>query len=112
MELNFQQAFLLTLVLETAVLFLLLRKKYPAGEIALNSALANAMTHPLVWFLFPLVGLGYWTQLGLSELFAFSAETVLFSRMFKGMQLKEAALLSLAANAVSFGAGLLALALY
>jgi hypothetical protein len=111
MELSFPQAFLLTLALETAVLFVLLRRRYGAKEIAVNSAMANTMTHPLVWFLFPMMGLGYAVQAGASELFACCAEALLFGRMFPGMGLKEAAIISIAANAASFGAGMLALAL-
>ncbi|MFH1393985.1 MAG: hypothetical protein ABII71_03180 [Candidatus Micrarchaeota archaeon] len=107
MELSFPQAFLLTLVLETSVIYILLRRRYEAKDIVLNSALANTMTHPLVWFLFPAMGLGYGMQAISSELFAFLAEAVILSSMFRNMSLKEGAVLSLAANAVSFATGLL-----
>lgn len=41
--------------------------------------LASALTHPVVWFLFPLLmdaGVGYWPMVGAAEAFAVLAEAL------------------------------------
>ncbi len=106
MELNFLQAYAFTLAIETAALLFLLRREYGAGLIAGNSIMANSLTLPLVWFAFPLLGLGYPIQIALSELFAFAAEAGAYFILFRKIGWKKAAGISLAANAASFLAGL------
>lgn len=108
---TFPEAFLLTFLIETILLFLLLRKLYPAKQIIKNSLAANALTHPVVWFVFPflafLLGFGYLLQTIFSEMFAFVVETGVYASLFQDMKLRQAALLSFACNAASFLAGLL-----
>ncbi len=71
--------------------------------------LANLMTLPVVWFLFPLSGLPNVVVMALSELFAFGFEAgflYLITRRPK-ILLRQAITLSLAMNVVSFIFGLL-----
>ncbi len=108
MGLDFFQAYSITIALETILLFLILRERYPAGRIIRNSLVANTLTHPVVWFVFPLLGLAYSLQIGISEVFAFVAEAVVYFRFF-GWQLRYALFISLVCNLVSFSAGMLLL---
>ncbi len=67
---------------------------------------ASAITHPLVWFVFfhPAVPGGYWGKVVAAELFAWLAEAAYFRFVFgRGWALVG----SLAANAASFGLGML-----
>jgi hypothetical protein len=104
----FAVAYALTLLVETVVLFLLLRG-YPTGLIIRNSIIASSLTLPFVWFLFPVFGLAYWMQLAASEGFAFAAETAVYAWLFRGMKLNDAAVASLLCNAASFLIGLVLL---
>jgi hypothetical protein len=66
--------------------------------------LASAITHPVVWFVFPLlmrVGVGYWPMVALAECFAVGVETGWLA--FNGV--KRPFLWSLTANAVSVSGG-------
>ena len=76
--------------------------------IARNSLLANTLTHPLVWFVFPLLWpkIGWTATTALAELFAFAAEAVAYSYLFPKLGWKRAALASFICNALSFAAGL------
>jgi hypothetical protein len=107
MGIAFPEAFLLTFFIEFLILSLLLRNKHGIRKIAGAALLANIATHPLVWFFFPSLGLTYALQLGISELFAFAAEALIYARLFPNMGLRQAALLSLACNATTFLFGLL-----
>ncbi len=64
--------------------------------------LASAMTHPIVWFVFPLSmehGLSYGWMVVFAELFAVTAEAAWL--MFNGMKRGPALLWSLGANTFS-----------
>lgn len=110
MELSFVQAFSLTFIIETAILYLLLRDSQKTEKIIFNSFVANALTHPLVWFVFPSLafslGFGYLLQTVISELFAFFVEALVFILLFK-MAPRQAAFVSFICNVVSFLVGLL-----
>ncbi len=67
--------------------------------------LASALTHPVVWFGFPVpqwLGLGYWSTVVLVEAFAVGAEALWLSS--RGVS--RALAWSLLANAASFTLGL------
>ncbi len=68
---------------------------------------ANLATHPLVWFLFPGLAVGHWTQFGLSEAWAFLAELAIYRLVWPALRPRRAVLVSLAANAASCLFGLL-----
>lgn len=118
MELSFLQAFSLTFLIETAILYLLLRnsKHYTKKQIIFVSFVANALTHPIVWFVFPSLalpfslasgfGFGYLLQTLFSEMFAFLVEAGVFVLLFPKLPMRQALFLSLICNAVSFLAGL------
>ncbi|MGV3621099.1 MAG: hypothetical protein ACO1OB_09800 [Archangium sp.] len=67
--------------------------------------LASAMTHPIVWFVFPLLPVPYWVMVALAETFAVSAESLWLH--VNGMPKRSAFLWSLAANATSVTFGLM-----
>jgi hypothetical protein len=104
--LDFPAAYALTVVSETAALFLLLRNRYGGRMIARDSLIANTLTHPAVWFLFPLLRLAWPLQTALAELFAFTAEAAAYRGLFPGLGWKGAAGCSLICNSLSFTAGL------
>lgn len=64
---------------------------------------ASAMTHPIVWFGFPLVIplIGYWPMVVCAEAFAIGSEAY----YMRGEGMRRALLWSLAANGASFGLG-------
>jgi hypothetical protein len=66
---------------------------------------ATALTHPLVWFVFPVVVRGNWLRMTTwSELFAFGAEAIY---MCIWLSPKKAFAASLFANGASLGLGLI-----
>lgn len=64
---------------------------------------ASAMTHPLVWFVFPLLPIDYWPMVACAELFAVVAEAL----WLKLNDVKHPFWWSLAANGFSFTTGLI-----
>ena len=103
---EFLVAYAFTLAIETTVILLLLRNRYPAPLIARNSIIASSLTLPFVWFVFPLSGLAWPVQTAISEIFAFLAEAGFYRLSFKGMGWKGALAASFACNAASFLSGL------
>jgi len=107
-------SYFLTIIIETAVLFILLRQRHAPILIARNAIIASSLTLPFVWFAFPVLcsgflgfGAGCWfLQTALAEIFAVVAETAVYQKLFSGMCWKSAFFLSLTCNAVSFGVGL------
>lgn len=63
---------------------------------------ASALTHPAVWFLFPLLPLPYWVMVTVAEGFAVGVEAAWLG----WHRVPRALATSLAANAASFTAGL------
>ncbi|HEY3451956.1 MAG TPA: hypothetical protein VGK67_36695 [Myxococcales bacterium] len=100
-------AFLLTLAIELPLAATLLRR-HEASRARLVGKLffANLATHPLVWFAFPLLPLPWSGTTAISETFAWLAEAAFFVVVFADLKPARAALVSLAANATSFGLGL------
>ena len=107
MNLDFLGAYFLTIVTETVILFLLLRKTYPAKTILVNSLIANVTTLPFVWFVFPLLPLTYPVQIAISEIFAFVVEGFVYAKLFSKLPLKRAFFVSFLCNLVSFLTGLI-----
>ena len=90
-------AFLLTQLVEIPVY------RFGAGAPWWVAAMASTLTHPIVWFVFPLIpGVDYWPMVALAELFAVVAEALWLrlNRVPGGL------LWSLAANASSVLVGL------
>jgi hypothetical protein len=69
----------------------------------------TALTHPIVWFVFPLVrrlGIDYLTMVVLAELFAWLAEALFLVKTRPKIAPKQALVASLVANAASVLLGL------
>jgi hypothetical protein len=108
MMLGFIGAYVLTVGIETAIAFLLLRNRFDPMLIARNSVLASTLTLPFVWFVFPVLGPGSWALLtALAEIFAFVVEAGVYRALFPGMNWVDALRTSFLCNAASFMAGLL-----
>jgi hypothetical protein len=83
-----------------------IRTPYLATQLAL-AFLPSALTHPLVWFVFPRLPLSYVPMVVCAEVFAVGAEAALLH----ALRVPRALAWSLVANAASLGAGLLLRAL-
>ncbi|MDD5339694.1 MAG: hypothetical protein PHV13_00410 [Candidatus ainarchaeum sp.] len=103
---DFLQAYCLTLIVEGAVLFILLRSRYAAALIAKNTFVASTLTLPLVWFVFPRLGMAWSLQVAISEVFAVAAESGAYLLLFKKLGARDAVLVSAACNLASFLAGM------
>ncbi len=103
---DFAGAYALTVSIEAAVLFLLLRKEYGAGLIARNAIIASSLTLPFVWFAFPALHLGWGAQTAAAEVFAAFAEAGVYAVAFRGIRPKDAILASVLCNWASFVIGL------
>ncbi len=106
-------AFLFTQAVELPFWTLALRRggrrdgaaERPAWPAALLIALgASALTHPVVWFVFPALkpAMGYWPMVALAELFAVGVEAA----YMRAEGVRHALAWSLAANAASFSLGI------
>jgi hypothetical protein len=77
-------------------------KKRSFGARATIGFGASALTHPVVWFVFPrIVPFGYWPMVGAAEAFAVLAEAL----YMKAFGLRRALLWSFLINAASAGLG-------
>ncbi len=105
-------AFSLTLLVELPAVSWLARRLEPRplrrGVLAFA---ANALSHPAVWFVFPALGLGWGATTTLSEIWAWLLEALVYRAGFARATWRSALALSLAANLLSFGLGLLLWAL-
>lgn len=100
-------AFALTVAAELVVAVPLLS---PTGASRLHRAfavgLANLASHPLVWFLFPRIGLTGTTELAAAELFALVAETATYLTIWPELGRPRAFGASALANGASLALGL------
>jgi hypothetical protein len=100
-------AFALTLLAEIPIATpLLATLERSVGRRIAIVVVANLATHPLVWFLFPGLALGWPLRFALSELWAVLAEIVIYKVVWPSLRLRRAAVVSLAANAASVAVGL------
>ena len=105
--LDWLRAFALTVAIEAAVAAPLLARAEPHVARRLAAVLlVNLATHPLVWFLFPGVAARHTVRLGLSELWALTAETGGYLIVWPRFGARRAFVTSLLANAASFIIGL------
>ena len=101
------RAFGLTLAAEALVAVPLLRRSGAGLGRRLAAVLfANLTTHPLVWFLFPALTVGYPTRLAVSETFAVGLESCAYLVIWPGLGPRRAVLVSVLANAASVAVGL------
>jgi len=104
-------ALLITVAVETLVLFALVRKHLhlPAKKlgnrlVAFSGVLASALTLPYLWFVLPYFIGNYWEYVFFSEAFAIIVEAAIYHVLLK-QEFRRALLLSLACNLVSFALG-------
>jgi hypothetical protein len=108
------RAFLLTFLVEVPIVALMLRRWEPNRPRLLALAFfANLASHPAVWFVVAqLLMVGTPAYLGAAEGWAVACEALFFWAAFRGLPVRRAIVVSLAANAASFVAGLLAAAVW
>lgn len=106
------RAFLLTVLVELPVAAYLLRPFEPSRpRLLLLVLFANLCSHPAVWFIFTqLLLIGTWPYVVVAEGWALAAEALFYWAVFRGISVRRAVLVSLAANAASFVIGQLAAA--
>jgi hypothetical protein len=99
-------AFAFTQLVEMGIYAQAVPRERPTRERLAIAFCASAVTHPLVWFVFPDVGaslgLSWWPTVALSETFAVLAEAALLACFGVRAPLRWALL----ANTVSFSLGL------
>jgi hypothetical protein len=96
----------LTLLFELPLVVWLLQDDLPSMPHRLAIAVfANLVTHPLVWFFFSQLPLGYAWRIASSECWAFVGEGLFYFVVVSRLGSIRAFLISLAANATSFGLG-------
>jgi hypothetical protein len=95
-------AFVVTCVIELAIVLPLLRTSGTSlRRLASICVIANLTTHPLVWFVFPFLGLPPLLALALSELWAFGIEVWVYHVTLTTPSVGRCAATSLAANTAS-----------
>ena len=105
-------AFIVTLAIETPLLARLARRSEPSTRRRLAFVLvANLASHPLVWFVFPVLPLAWAVTTAISESWAWLLEAAIYRLAFARATAGSALALSLAANALSFVVGLVLSAL-
>lgn len=95
-------AFAITYLIETAVVVPMTRGGARAAALCLFAQLA---THPIVWFVIPQFRLAYTPTVAIAEAWAFAAEGAFYTLVFPDLGWRRAFVISLAANAASFGIG-------
>jgi hypothetical protein len=102
------RAFVVTWVVELLVLTpLLCKEDKKLGRCVGVITLGQIASHPLVWFVFPVLELPYLVYCGIAELWAVVVEAALYRLVYPSLTLKRAGLLSLAANGASVVVGLI-----
>lgn len=106
-------AFGLTLLLETPLYFLFLKKAIPARRTLLASLVVNLLTHPAVWFFWPRILADSSFTIGntiwICEIFALTVEMLVLRYAFR-IPFKRAFYASFTANLFSWWIGILILA--
>ena len=97
----------MTVIVELAIATPLLSRVEPSGlRRSAGIVIANLATHPLVWFVFPAAVLRFTTRIALSELWAFSAEVLVYRVIWPALSWRRALITSLLANAITALIGL------
>jgi hypothetical protein len=100
-------AFSVTLAVELAVAGRVLRPSAPSKTERYGAiAVANLATHPLVWFVIPVLGGGYAGSLVLSEVQAVVVEALVYALVAPRVPSSRAIAASALANAASYLVGL------
>ena len=111
-------ALLLTLAIEVPLVVVLTgsplgdfqgsQSAMPRRKVACFAAAAQLMTHPAVWFLFPLIPwMSRGTSFALSELWAWTAEATLYALTAVAPSTLSAVAISALANGASLAIGFL-----
>ncbi|HEU4412252.1 MAG TPA: hypothetical protein VFS43_43825 [Polyangiaceae bacterium] len=103
------RAFLLTALFEVPIVLALTRASpVPARRRLALALFAQLVTHPLVWYVFPILpGLSRSQTLALSELWAWLGEALFYAVALAPLRPARALGVAGLANGVSFGLGLL-----
>jgi len=99
-------AFLVTWLSELGVATPLLPRAQPRGRRLGAVTAANVLSHPAVWFVFPELLRPYLVMLVGAELWAVVSEALVYRLVFPELRWRRAFGVSLLANAVSLGLGL------
>ncbi len=98
---SWAEAFAVTQLCEVPIYALALRPR-PVTRRLLIGFGASALTHPVVWFVFPVLVHGYWLMVACAEAFAVLAEAAYLDRF----RVPHPLAWSLLANATSVAVGL------
>jgi hypothetical protein len=106
------RAFSLTLLIELAVALPLLGSVAGLQRRASAVVLAQLVTHPAVWFIFPLIGWSQPVYLLVAESWAVLLECALYRTVFPSLRWSKALAVAALANAASYAVGQLLHALH
>lgn len=100
-------AFVLTVALEAPVVLYLLRRAEPSVlRLGLLVVFANLATHPVVWYVITqLLLVGTPGYVLVAETWAIAVEAVFYGAVVRGLSVRRAIVVAVAANAMSFLAG-------
>ena len=108
------KAFLLTLAIEIPLFTVIGRKliarttvKISIPRLALAGGVGTCLTHPLLWFVWPRLISNYLVYIITGELLVAVIESFTFYAVARPIELKHAFITSFAANASSYGIGLI-----
>jgi len=110
-EIAFLKALVLTISIETLVLFIVSKTIYknefiPIKLLILNGIIASMATLPYLWFIFPMLLLSRLWYSILSEITAIMVESFIIYGILK-LSLKKSFIVSLICNSVSYLIGIL-----
>jgi len=109
------EAFAFTLVVEVPLFVAVARlpvgpprkTRAPLWRLAIAGAAGTCVTHPLLWFAWPLAVRDYTTYIWSGELLVAAIESATFFALARPIDWRRAVIASFTANAASFGLGLL-----
>jgi hypothetical protein len=95
-------AFAVTLLIELPIVLRVLRPSgLPTSTLFAICLIANLTTHPVVWFVFPFLGLGTVGAFLLSEVWAFGLEIWVYDAAVRSVSKRRSIAASVAANLAS-----------
>ncbi|MGC4087236.1 MAG: hypothetical protein QM756_04890 [Polyangiaceae bacterium] len=101
------RAFAITLTLEALIAIPLLRRQASWSRVATAVVFAQVLTHPAVWFIFPLFEWPRALYLLVAEGWALLGEVAFYRLVFPSLGYGRALAVSALANGASYAAGLL-----